>query len=140
MLAEGLDGPFNLEDAETVLLRRSPIGMTDCRSLYDHLTSLGSGGVVDDKRTAMDVAKIHQSTQRTGLEPRCPTTYMTADALTKDRPKPIDLLRSVLRSSRYQLADEQMVMDRRREEKERRRRIASQRSEQRKPKPSQGQE
>lgn len=33
---------------------------------------------------------------------------MTADALTKDRAEPIELLRSVLRSSRYQLADEQM--------------------------------
>ena len=134
MLAECLDGPFNLEDAETVLLRRSPIGMTDCRSLNDHLTSLGSGGVLDDKRAAIDIAIFRQSIRRTGLEPRwCPTTYMTADALTKDRAEPIDLLRSVLRSSRYQLADEQIVMDRRREEKERRRRIASQRSEQHKP-------
>ena len=35
-----------LEEAEEVLLRRSPIGMTDCRSLYDHLTSLGSSGVL----------------------------------------------------------------------------------------------
>ena len=117
MLAECLDGQFLLEDAEEVLLRRSPIGLTDCRSLYDHLTSLGSGGVLDDKRTAIDIAIIRQSIQRTKLEPRwCPTTYMAADALTKDRAEPIDLLRSILRSSRYQLADEQIVMDRRREE------------------------
>ena len=44
MTAEYLDGPFMLEDAEEVLLRRTPIRMTDCRSLFDHLHSLGSGG------------------------------------------------------------------------------------------------
>ena len=78
MMAECLDGPFILEEAEDVLLRRSPIGMTDCRSLYDHLTSLGNS-VLDDKRTAIDIAIIRQSIQRTKLEPQwCPTTYMTA--------------------------------------------------------------
>lgn len=74
MMAECLDGPFILEEAEEaeeVLLRRSPIGMTDCRSLYDHL---GSSSVLDDKRTAIDIAIIRQSIQRTKLEPRwCPT-------------------------------------------------------------------
>ena len=44
MTAEYLHGPFMLEDAEEVLLRRTPIRMTDCRSLFDHLHSLGSGG------------------------------------------------------------------------------------------------
>ena len=74
MMAECLDGPFMLEEAEEVLLRRSPIGMTDCRSLYDHLTSLGNSAL-DDKRTAIDIAIIRQSIQRTKLEPRwCPTT------------------------------------------------------------------
>lgn len=134
MMAECLDGPFMVEEAEEVLLRRPPIGMTDCRSLYDHLTSLGNSAL-DDKRTAIDIAIIRQSIQRTKLEPRwCPTTYMTADALTEDRAEPIDLLRSVLRNARYQLADEQLVMDRRREEKDRRKRIAMQRSEKQKPK------
>ena len=131
MMAECLDGPVILEEAEEILQRRSPIGMTDCRSLYDHLTSLGSGGTVDDKRTAIDIAIIRQSLKRCTLEPRwCPTNYMVADAFTKDRAEPVDLLRAVLRSARYQLADEQIMLDRRRAEKDRRREIAQKRAEQ----------
>ena len=69
MTAECLDGPFPLEDAEEVLTRRKPIGMTDCRSLFDHLHSLGSRGALDDRRTAIDVAIIRQSIRRTVLKP-----------------------------------------------------------------------
>ena len=53
---------------------------------------------------------------------------MLADGLTKDKAEPMDLLRSVLRSARYQLADEQTVLDRKKEERERRRRVASDRA------------
>ena len=124
ILAEALDGHFNLRSTDDVLRRRAPVGMTDCRSLYDHLISLGSGGVLDDKRTAIDIAIIRQSTARCGLEPRwCPTDRMAADGLTKDKGEPLDLLRSILRSSRYQLADEQLVLDRKREERDRRREV-----------------
>ena len=138
MLAECLDGPFLLEDAETVLLRRKPIGMTDCRSLFDHLNSLGSGGVLDDRRTAIDIAIIRQSIRRTGLEARwVPTGHMIADGLTKDRAEPMDLLRSVIRAAKYQLADEQLVLDRKKEERERRKQIASRRAEAHKKKPGQ---
>lgn len=129
MLAECLDGPFALEEAERVLSRRSSIGITDCRSLYDHLVSLGQGGVLGDKRTAIDIAIIKQSMQRSGLEPRwVPTTHMLADGLTKDKADPIDLLRSVLRSARYQLADEQAVLERKKNERERRRQLISSRA------------
>eukprot|EP00435_Cladocopium_sp_Y103_P016924 s2219_g4.t1 len=110
ILAEALDSPFSLRAIDEVLTRRSPIGITDCRSLYDHLISLGSGGVLDDRRTAIDIAIIRQSIARTKLEPRwCPTDRMAADGLTKDRAEPIDLLRSILRNSKYQLADEQAM-------------------------------
>lgn len=130
MVAECLDGPFCLEEAEDVLRRRSPIGITDCRSLFDHLTSLGSAGTLSDKRTAIDIAIIKQSVQRTGLEPRwCPTGHMVADSLTKDKAEPMDLLRSCLRTARYQLADEQVVLDRKKAEKERRKRVAHSRAE-----------
>ena len=129
MLSECLDGPIELSELDVALTKHSPIGMTDCRSLYDHLVSLGNGGSIDDKRTAIDVAIIRQSIRRTGLEPRwCPTGHMVADGLTKDRAEPIDLLRSVLRSAKYQLADEQAVRDRKKAEKERRRRVASERT------------
>ena len=124
ILAEALDGPFSLRDVDSVLRRRAPIGMTDCRSLYDHLISLGSGGVLDDKRTAIDIAIIRQSTVRSGLEPRwCPTDRMAADGLTKDKGEPLDFLRSILSSGRYQLADEQLVLDRKREERDRRKEV-----------------
>ena len=43
-LAKALDSPFNLRAINEVLTRRSPIRIIDCRSLYDHLISLGSGG------------------------------------------------------------------------------------------------
>ena len=105
-------------------MKESPLGVTDCRSLYDHLTSLGSG-----KRTAIDIAIIKQSIQRTGLEPRwCPTGHMVADALTKDKAEPMYLLRSCCRNARYQLADEQVVLDRKKAEKERRKRVAQSRA------------
>jgi hypothetical protein len=42
---------------------------------------------------------------------------MAADAFTKDKGEPLDLLRSVLRQSRYQLADEQTVLERKKKEK-----------------------
>lgn len=53
---------------------------------------------------------------------------MVADGLTKDKAEPMDLLRSVLRTARYQLADEQIVLDRKKEERERRKQMASKRS------------
>ena len=56
LLAECLDGPFRLEQSLEVLQRRQLVRITDCHSLYDHPISLGSGGTLDDKRTALDVA------------------------------------------------------------------------------------
>ena len=129
ILAEALDGPFDLRHVDIILHRRPPIGITDCRSLYDHLISLGTGGTLDDKRTAIDVAVIRQSIARCKLEPRwCPTDHMAADGLTKDKGEPLDLLRSIIRSARYQLADEQLVLDRKREERDRRREVGVKRA------------
>lgn len=128
LLAEALDGPFQLSQVEEVLRRRDHVGITDCKSLYDHLISLGSGGVLDDKRIAIDIAVIRQSVQRSRLTPRwVPTDRMVADGLTKDKGEPLDLLRSVLRVARYQLADEQTVLDRKREEKELRKNLGKSR-------------
>ena len=70
ILSEALDGPFALHSVDEVLQRRSPIGMSDCRSLYDHLVTLGSGGTLDDKRIAIDIAVIRQSIVRSRLQPR----------------------------------------------------------------------
>ena len=126
LLAECMDGPFRLENTVEVLRRRKPIGITDCRSLYDHLISLGNGGTLDDKRTAIDVAIIRQSIVRTGLDPRwVPTGHMIADAMTKDKAEAKDLLRSVLRSNRYQLADEDTVLERAKIERDRRKQLGA---------------
>ena len=104
--------------------------ISDCRSLYDHLISLTNSGTVEDKRTAIDIAVIRPSIQRTGLEPRwCATGHMVADGLTKDKSEPIDLLGSVVRAAKYQLADEQLVLDRKKAEKEHRKQKAHQRAE-----------
>lgn len=131
ILAEALDGPFPLSHVDDVLGRRPPIGLTDCSSLYDHLITLGSGGVLDDKRVAIDIAIIRQSIQRAGLQPRwIPTDRMAADGLTKDKGEPLDLLRSIIRSAKYQLADEQAVLDRKKEEKIRRQQLGKQRLQQ----------
>ena len=79
---------------------------------------------LDDGRTGIDSAIIRQSITRTKLEPRwCPTGRMGADGLTKDRADPIDLLRSILKSYKYQLADEQLVVDRKTEERDRRKEV-----------------
>ena len=116
ILSEALDGSFSLQNVDEVLQRRSPIGMSDCRSLYDHLITLGCGGTLDDKRVAIDVAVIRQSIARSRLQPRCvPTDRMVADGLTKDKGEPLDLLRSVFRNARYQLADEKEARIRRQE-------------------------
>ena len=118
VLAEALDGPFSLSEVDLVLQRRKPVGVSDCRSQNDHLNAIGNGGTRDDKRTAIDTAIIRQSIKRCGLEPRwCPTGQMVADAFTKDKGEPLDLLRSVLRQSRYQLSDEQTVLERKKKEK-----------------------
>lgn len=120
-----------MDRVDHMLSLRSPIGMTDCRSLYDHLITLGTGGTLDDKRVAIDIAVIRQSIARTKLEPRwIPTDRMVADGLTKDKGEPLDLLRSVLRTAQYQLADEQLVLDRKKEERERRKLVGKNRQNQ----------
>lgn len=129
LLAERTDGPFALESAAEVLRRRAPVGLTDCRSVRDHLISLGSGGVFDDKRIAIDIAIMRQSIARCGLEPRwCPTGHMVADGLTKDKADRQDFLRSVTRNAKYQLAHEDAVLDRAKAEKLRRQQVAAKRA------------
>ena len=68
--------------------------MTDCKSLYDHVTSKSPLSGVQDKRVSVDTAIIKQSMERAGLQARwCPTQLMMSAALTKDKRDPVDLLR-----------------------------------------------
>jgi hypothetical protein len=42
LLAEALGGPFDLRECAEVLKRCQPVGITDCKSLFDHLNALSS--------------------------------------------------------------------------------------------------
>ena len=82
LIAEAIDGPFDLRTVNEVLTRRKPILVVDCKSLYDHIVSMSAPSVLDDRRTAIDIAIIRQSVTRCGLIVRwAPTDRMLADAL-----------------------------------------------------------
>ena len=49
-----------------------------------------------------------------------PTNRMLADGLTKDAGDPIDLLRSCIRNSSYQISPESVVLEKQAEEKQHR--------------------
>ena len=97
-------------------------GITDCKSLYDHLTSLSSVAKVEDKRVAIDLAILKQCMARTGLSVRwCPTELMIADGLTKDQMDPADLLRAALDVGEYQLNKEATILAIKKQQREERR-------------------
>ena len=107
MITEARDGSFDLRDFAQIPLtqfeeRRRKLsiaitGITDCKSLFDHLVSLSAASKCDDKRVAIDIAILKQSMARTGMAVRwCPTELMLADAFTKDKMEPADLLRAAL--------------------------------------------
>ena len=121
IIAELLDGPFSVRQACDVLKRRSPILVTDCKSLYDHLASPSSPTAVEDRRTSIDITIIRESIRNASMHVRwVPTDRMLADSLTEDAGDPVDLLRSCMRSSSYQISPESEVLDRQAMEKQRR--------------------
>ena len=61
MLAETLDGAFDVRKSREVLQRRNPIAITDCKSLYDHLISPSSPTAVEDRRTSIDITIIKRA-------------------------------------------------------------------------------
>ena len=96
-------------------------GVTDCKSLYDHLQSLSSAAKCDDKRIAIDLSIIKQSMSRTGLSVRwCPTELQLADGLTKDQQDPADLLRAALSIGEYQLNQEASILSLKKQQREER--------------------
>ena len=121
LLAEAIDGHFDVRNFETMLKRRSPVVITDCKSLFDHLISVSSPTSVDDRRTSIDVVILRQSLQRTGASIRwVPTDRMIADSLTKDAGDPTDLLRACIREGTYQISPEETVLQLQAQEKQRR--------------------
>lgn len=131
MVSEARNGSFDLRqslkpstnassDEEESSQSRVPVfgaikqstGITDCKSLYDHLNSVSSAAKCDDKRVAIDIAIIRQCMARTGLSVRwCPTQLQLADALTKDQQDPADLLRAALQIGEYQLNPEASILE-----------------------------
>ena len=111
LLAEARSGAFDLRQCREQLQATPIVGVTDCKSLYDHLKSVSSLSGVQDKRVCVDMAIIKQSIERAGLQVRwCPTELMVCDALTKDKADPADLLRAILELGRYQLSSEAEVL------------------------------
>ena len=135
MLAEAKQGSFDLRTREQIQhmdslkgvkcrdeLNLAPVvGITDGKSLYDHMTSMSSVSRCDDKRIAIDLAILKQCMSRTGLHVRwCPTELMLADALTKDQQDPADLLRAALAIGEYQLNEEAIVLEKKQAQKQER--------------------
>ena len=50
-----------LWDAPAVMQERPPVCVTDCKSLYDHLSAVGRPSTLHDKRSSIDVLIIRVS-------------------------------------------------------------------------------
>ena len=121
LLLEAIDGPFEPRDARELLQKRPPILAIDCKSLFDHLISPSSPTSIEDRRTSIDVVIIRESLKLTGGHVRwLPTDRMLADAFTKDKSDPADLLRSCIKACRYQISEENTVLARQAEERKER--------------------
>ena len=146
MIAEAKQGSFDLRDAiqkhvsPTAELQLPKVkvfgallkstGVSDCKSLFDHLSSLSSASKCDDKRIAIDLTIIKQCIQRTDLAPRwCPTELQLG--MTKDQQDPADLVRAILDIGEYELNAEAAVLSLKKQQREQRqqRRIAQEKRE-----------
>ena len=120
LLSEALDGKSFLRSAWQTASRRASVLLTDCKSLYDHLSSR-SAPTLDDKRTSLDVIIIRDSILKLGASLRwIPTDRMLADSMTKESQDAMDLLRACIRTRRYQISDEGSVLEWRAAERQRR--------------------
>ena len=111
-LVEMIDGVINLGKRHEVLHRFSIQAVFDCKSVYDQLRTFSSPNSVGDKRVAIDLVIIRESVRRIGGRVRwAPTWLRLADALTKEIPQAMNLLRAAMRSGRYQLSKESSMME-----------------------------
>ena len=84
----------------------------DCKSIYDHLQHFASPGSIGDKRVAIDLVIVRETLKRIGGVIRwAPTWLQLADALTKESPEAMDLLRAALTTHMYHLNEESQMMD-----------------------------
>ena len=121
ILAEAIDGPFDVRTYERMLKVRTPVIVTDCKSLYDHLISVSSPTAVEDRRTSIDIVILRQSILRMQASIRwVPTDRMLADSLTKNAGDPTDLLRACVRENVYHISPEEDILQMQARERKRR--------------------
>ena len=103
-----------MQGAPAVMQERPPVRVTDCKSLYDRLSAVGSPSALLDERSATDVLIIRESTKKTGCTIRwAPAGLQLADGLTKDKGEAVECLRRSLRLGPYMLRGEEQVMQER---------------------------
>ena len=120
-LAEGIFSDFSLQERSRFLKSFALQAIVDCKSVYDHLQQYASPGSVSDKRVAIDLVIIRETIQRIhGVIRWCPTWLQLADALTKESPEAMDLLRGALMKNQYHLHAESSMMAAAAEQKQRR--------------------
>lgn len=111
-LAEMGNNNFNLANRHQDVAKFQAQALVDCKSIFDHLQSFSSPGSVSDKRVAIDLVIIRETLNRiSGTIRWAPTWLQLADALTKENPDAMDILRAAMHVSQYQLSEEGLMMN-----------------------------
>ena len=111
-LAEAKHHDFSLAKRDEFLSDFKLQAIVDCKSIYDHLQNYASPGSIGDKRVAIDLVIVRETWKRVGgLIRWVPTWLQLADAMTKESPEAMDLLRAALVSNRYHLSQESVMLD-----------------------------
>lgn len=123
IISEILDGPeLHAQHAQELVRARGGVSILDAKSVYDPLGSPSSPGTLHDKFVSIDVAIIREACNDSGIAVRwTPSALQLGDCLTKSTADSCDTLRSVLRTSMYQISSEKQALADRAEERERRR-------------------
>ena len=64
LLAEAIEGIGEIRGYEQHLKNRTPVIVSDWKSLYDHLVAVSSPTSVEDRRTSIDIVIPRQSMSR----------------------------------------------------------------------------
>ena len=119
LLSEVFDGDFNPRSPEPIFKARRGICITDSKSLFDLTTGVSAPTGVVDKRTSLEVVIARENLDRSQTRLRwAPGELQLADALTKDKAEPTDLLRAVMKTGRFQLREEADFLKQRANERE----------------------
>ena len=64
LLAEAIECIGEIRKYEQHLKHRTPVIVSDCKSLHDHLVAVSSPTSVEDRRTSIDIVILRQSMSR----------------------------------------------------------------------------